>query len=56
MADPATFSIASPPPHPAPHFHIHHSFADDGFSEYASVAVSKQDFSARKKKISTFYG
>ncbi len=51
MVDPATFSIASLTPstsctHPRPlqYLHDHHNFADDGFSEYASVAVSKQDF------------
>ncbi len=28
-----------------------HNISDDGYSEYATVAVSKQDFSTRKQNI-----
>ncbi len=31
---------------------VHHNFSDDGYSEYATVAVSKQKFSTGKQKNS----
>ena len=36
---------------------IHKNFSDDGYSEYATVAVSKQEFSTGKpKKLFHCYG
>jgi hypothetical protein len=35
-----------------PTWRVHHNFSDDGYSEYASIALSKQDFHTWSKKNS----